>query len=78
MGLNEDKAEIKKLLSITGEHGTHVMTAKEIVERSGKSLNAVYQSRRNGNKLDKLAAFERIQEIANPDVFGETVEEDHF
>jgi len=73
------QSEIKKLLTIADEKGSHVMSANEVLERQGVSSNAVYQSRKNGNKLDKISAYERIQEIVNgnPDVFGETVEENH-
>lgn len=77
MKLAEEREEIKILLGITDKKGSHVMDAKEVMKRTGRTSNAVYQSRKNGNKLDKLAAYERIQEITFPDVFGETVEEDH-
>ena len=76
------KNEIKRLLMITDEKGTHVMMAKDVVKATGLSANAVYQSRKNGNKLDKLAAFNRIQELVDkhPEVLcsGDCGEEEHF
>lgn len=53
--------EIRRILTIN-ESGKHYFDAKDVAKFHGVSLNAVYSSRKQANKLDKLMAFEVLKE----------------
>ena len=55
-------ADLKKLLAIKDSDGKFVLSADEVAKITGKKRNAVYESRKNDCKLDKLAIFEKIKE----------------
>lgn len=57
--------EIKRLLAIKDASGNFVLDADEVAELTGKKRNAVYESRKNDCKLDKLAIFEKVKQIVD-------------
>ena len=59
--------KVKKLLSVRDENGKHTFEAKDVSEFHKVSLNAVYNSRKVGDKLDKLMAFAKMQEAIEYD-----------
>ena len=66
-------AELKKLLAIKDADGKFVLEADEVAKITGKKRNAVYESRKNDCKLDKLAIFEKVKEIIETDEQNKTV-----
>jgi len=51
----------KVIVGSDGEKYDYVLTARDVAKAQGKSLNAVYTSRKGDCKLDKLTAFELIK-----------------
>lgn len=65
---NEKKIEeIKKIIDIyieTGERKVYILGVKEVAEITGKSIPAIYSSRRNGTNINDLKAIhEKIKKI---------------
>jgi len=58
---------VRKLLSIKDSRGKYNFKAKDVSEFHKVSLNAVYTSRKVGDKLDKLMAFAKMQETMEED-----------
>lgn len=59
--------KVKKLLSVRDENDKHIFEAKDVASFHDVSLNAVYNSRKVGDKLDKLMAFAKMQEALAED-----------
>lgn len=58
---------VKKLLSLKDENDKYIFEAKDVAKFHKVSLNAVYNSRKVGDKLDKLMAFEKMKEAIEKD-----------
>ena len=58
---------VKKLLSVKDENNKYIFEAKDVSEFHKVSLNAVYNSRKVGDKLDRLMAFSKMQEAIEKD-----------
>ena len=65
--------KLNKLLSIKNADGVYMLDADEVAKIVGKSRNAVYESRKAGEKLDKLAIFEKVKEIVKENNESATV-----
>ena len=65
--------DIIKLLSIKDENGEFLLNASEVAKITGKHRESVYASRKGDCKLDKLAIFFKIKELAKTGISNETV-----
>jgi len=54
--------KIKEVLKLK-KNGRYIYKAKEVAKFHGVSLNAVYNSRKKGNRLDKLMVFDKLSDI---------------
>jgi hypothetical protein len=59
--------KIKEILQIHDENGKYFFSGKEVAEFHSVSLNSVYSSRKVGNKLDRLLAFEKLKQLLEDD-----------
>lgn len=60
-------AELKELFAIKDAKGNFVLDADEVAKLTGRKVNAVYESRKNDCRLDKLAIFEKAKELIEKD-----------
>ena len=58
--------KLKEILTLQ-KNGKYLFKAKEVAEFHDVSLNAVYASRKQKNKLDKLMAFDKALEALKED-----------
>jgi len=58
--------KLKDILSLK-KNGKYLFEAKEVAKFHGVSLNAVYNSRKQTDKLDKLMVFDKIASMIEED-----------